>query len=243
MMSLTTNQRSGTIVAASGVFALGLVLCTIIAAVTLTKIKSEGQAIQVTGAAFKPIRSDYAVWEGVLSVTAPVLEDAYAKLTADLSRTEVFLRDNGFVPEQYQIKSVSIAEKRNAKREFIGYELSQKITVEMADVDSITSLANKASTLIAQGVKMQSRQPSYLFTGLDTLKIEMIRAATENAKLRAEQLAQTTGASVGSPRSARVGVFQIRALHSQDVSSRGVSDVSSIEKEIVSTVHVSFFID
>jgi hypothetical protein len=71
----------------------------------------------------------------------------------------------------------------------------------------------------------------------------MIRAATENAKLRAEQLAESTGKKVGAPRSARVGVFQIRPLHSQEVSGYGINDLSSIEKEIVCTVHISFMIE
>jgi len=71
----------------------------------------------------------------------------------------------------------------------------------------------------------------------------MINAATENAKLRAEQLARTTDQSVGASTAARVGVFQIRSLHSQDVSSRGISDVTSIDKEIVSTVPIDSLIE
>ena len=75
------------------------------------------------------------------------------------------------------------------------------------------------------------------------MKLEMIKAATENAKLRAEQLANTTGKKVGSPQTAKVGVFQIRPSHSQDVSDYGINDVRSIDKEIACTVHISFLID
>lgn len=79
--------------------------------------------------------------------------------------------------------------------------------------------------------------------GLYTVKIEMIRAATENAKQRAQQLAEITGRKVGAPASARVGVFQIRPLNSQEVSDMGMSDERSIDKEIVSTVNVSFLFE
>ena len=71
----------------------------------------------------------------------------------------------------------------------------------------------------------------------------MIKAATENAKLRANQLAQTTGSDIGAPVSARIGVFQIRPQYSQEVSDYGINDMSSIDKEIVSTVSVAFRIE
>ncbi len=90
---------------------------------------------------------------------------------------------------------------------------------------------------------LNSSNPRYLFTKLDSLNLKMIRKATENATLRAKQIAESTGKTVGAPVSARVGVFQIRPLHSQSVSARGISDATSIEKEIVSTVHMSFLIE
>ena len=124
-----------------------------------------------------------------------------------------------------------------------GYSLNQTVKIEMSDVDRITSLAGKASVLIEQGVEFNSRPPRYLFTGLDSLKLEMIQAATENAKFRAEKLAHTADRKVGAPTSARVGVFQIRPRHSQEVSGMGISDISSVEKEIVSTVHINFIVE
>lgn len=71
----------------------------------------------------------------------------------------------------------------------------------------------------------------------------MIKAATENAQLRARQLAESTGRRIGAPTSARVGVFQIRPRNSQEVSDYGVNDVTSIEKEIVCTVQATFLIE
>ncbi|RKX25083.1 MAG: hypothetical protein DRP45_06750, partial [Candidatus Zixiibacteriota bacterium] len=141
------------------------------------------------------------------------------------------------------IGTIRIRKDVDRTRQVVGYSLSQVIRVEMDDVHRITRLSKEASCLIEEGVEFSSSNPRYLFTGLDDLKIEMIRAATENAKLRAEELASVTGRTVGAPVSARVGIFQIRPLHSQDVKAMGMSDVTSIDKEIVSTVHVSFLIE
>ena len=238
-----SKYNSKSIIWASIIMALGLVLCAVVVSTSFMKVKGFGRTITVTGAAYKPITSDYAVWEGTISVTAATMETASTRLKADRRKTEAFLNKEGFVEENYEIKPVYIYKNFNREREITGYSLSQTVKVEMADVDRVTRLAKRASSLIEQGVEFNSSPPRYLFTGLDSLKLEMISAATENAKMRAEQLARTTGREVGSPTSARVGVFQIRPLHSQEVSGMGMSDVSSIEKEIVSTVHISFLID
>lgn len=70
----------------------------------------------------------------------------------------------------------------------------------------------------------------------------MIRAATENAQLRARELAESSGRKFGTPSSARVGLFQIRPRNSQEASDYGVNDVTSIEKEIVCIVQARFLI-
>ena len=241
-MLTNTQSRSGRPTAAA-IIGVALVVCAVIGSMTLVRVKSFGRTIAVTGAAFKPIRSDFASWEGVVSVRAPSMAQAYQKLDSDCDRVAEFLEHQGYLPETYRIGPVVIRKNMNRDREITGYDLSRTVSVEQADVDRIQLLAIEASTLIEKGVMIESRAPKYLFTGLDALKIEMIGAATENAKVRAEQLARTTGRSVGAPTAARVGVFQIRPRHSQEVSSWGISDVTTIDKEIVSTVHIDFLIE
>ncbi|MFZ5979050.1 MAG: SIMPL domain-containing protein [Candidatus Zixiibacteriota bacterium] len=242
-VSSENNKGYKGLVTASMVMALGLIICALIVTYGFIKVKGFGRTITVTGAAYKPIISDYAVWEGTISVTAATMESASTKLQADRKKTEAFLQKEGLTEDEYEIRPVYIYKNYNREQTITGYSLNQTVKIEMGDVDRITRLAKKASSLIDDGVEFNSLPPQYLFTGLDSLKLEMIRAATENAKLRAEQLARTTGHEVGSPVSAQAGIFQIRPQHSQEVSGMGMSDVSSIEKEIVSTVHVSFLID
>ena len=244
MVKNTDNQNgaSGALIA-SLIIGISLIVCAVIASQTLISVKGMGKTIRVTGAAVEPIRSDYAIWEGHVSVQTTEMAAGYAKLKADMEAVALFMRDAGFEEDQYEIGTVSIYERRNRDNVLTGYALSQEVKVEMENVDRIAQLAKNASTLIEKGVMMESRRPRFLFTGLDTLKIEMIRRATENAKLRAQQLAETTGREVGPPTSAGVGVFQIRPRHSQEVSGYGISDVTSIDKEIVSTVHIDFLIE
>ena len=236
-------RQTGGLVPASIVIGAVLIICTLVGSATIVKVKGFGNTISVTGAAFKPIKSNLAIWEAEITVTSVTLEDAYDRLKGDMKHLTRFMSDNGFESGDYKTLGVNIRKQYNRDRVETGVILTQKISLELVDVERISELSLKASELIEKGVEIRSFSPRYLFTGLDDLKLEMIKAATENAKLRAQQLAETTGNEVGAPTSARVGVFQIRPLHSQEVSSYGISDVSSIDKEIVCTVHVSFLID
>lgn len=227
----------------SFVVAVALIICSYIVSSSILTVKSMGRVISVTGAAYKNITSDYAVWEGHVNVTSPTMESGYTRMKEARAKAESFLNDAGFSPDNYEVSTVQIYKNRNRDGEITGYDFRQQFKVELPDVNRIKKLAGDASSLIEAGFEFNSMPPRFLFTGLDTLKLEMIRAATENAQMRAHQLAATTGREVGPPVSAQVGVFQIRPRHSQEVSSMGISDVSSVEKEIVSTVHVSFLIE
>jgi len=242
-MLTSIRNQSGGLVIASIIIGAAAIICALFLGSTLVKVKGLGQTIRVTGAAYKPIVSDFALWEGRLSVFAPSLDSAYAKIKDDLLIVERFLAVHDFAEEDYEIGTVTIAKRFNREGGLTGYFLGQSVRLEMDNVDPITRLAKAASALIEKGIEFESRPPRYIFTGLEPLKLEMIGAATENAASRAERLAASAGRTAGAPRSAHVGVFQIRPLHSQDVSDYGINDQSSIEKEIVCTVHIDFLIE
>jgi hypothetical protein len=236
------GAREGLFIA-SLILGLSLIACTVIAGRTFVRVKGFGQTIAVTGAAYKPIKSNYAIWEGWISATAASPEGAYSQLSKDRALLEAYLQEAGFAQGTYEAGGVSIMRNYNRDGIATDYVLRQQFRLELADIGRITDLSKNISSLIEKGVELDSRDPQYLFTGLNDVKLDMIRAATENAQQRAQQLAETTGRKVGAPTSASVGIFQIRPLHSQEVSDMGMSDVSSIDKEIVSTVHVSFLIE
>ncbi|HEX2896922.1 MAG TPA: SIMPL domain-containing protein [candidate division Zixibacteria bacterium] len=243
MNQITNPQNRSSLVIASVILGIVLIICTVIGARTLVKIKGLGNTIRVTGAAAKPIKSDYAIWTGSFSVNGATVEEAYPLLEIDLRKITSFMKKKKLDSSEFEISPVNIITNYNRERQIVDYTLSRTIQVEMADVERLGKISESASELIKDGVLFESRTPQYLVSELDTLKVEMIRAATENAKIRAEELARTTGNSIGAPRTASVGVFQIRPRHSQEVSSYGISDVTSIEKEIVLTVHIEFLID
>ena len=71
----------------------------------------------------------------------------------------------------------------------------------------------------------------------------MLGEAAKDAKVRAEKIAASTGNSIGAVRSARMGVMQITAADSTEVSDAGISDTSSIDKDVTAVVNVSFAVN
>lgn len=238
-----SDQKHNGHVPAALLLGIALIVCAFVVRSTILTVRSAGRTIAVTGAAFKPITSDYAVWDATLQVSSPELATAYAKLKTDLEAVQQFMADMKLTETDYEVGGVMIGRRHDREGRPTDYQLSLVIKVELADVPRITEVAKGSSKLFEQGIELVSHNPRYMYTKLEDVKIEMIRAATENAKLRAQQLAETTGREVGPPVSARVGVFQIRPRNSQEVSDYGINDVSAIEKEIVCTVQISFIIE
>jgi hypothetical protein len=71
----------------------------------------------------------------------------------------------------------------------------------------------------------------------------MLGAAVADAKLRAAEIADKSGATLGKLASASQGVFQITPAHSTEISGEGMYDTSSIEKTVRAVVTVSFGLD
>jgi hypothetical protein len=68
----------------------------------------------------------------------------------------------------------------------------------------------------------------------------MLSLATKDAMKRAEQIATNTNSKVGALRSARMGVFQITPLYSNEVADYGINDTSSLDKEITAVISCDF---
>jgi hypothetical protein len=131
----------------------------------------------------------------------------------------------------------------NETSEITGYALSQQIEVRSNDVQKIAQVAREATELINQGILIESKAPQYYYTQIGDLKVEMLGEAAKDAKERADKVASSTGSSIGSIRSAKMGVLQITAADSTDVSDYGVYDTSTIEKDMTAVVNISFAVD
>lgn len=189
------------------------------------------RTVSVTGLGSKDFTSDLIVWEGQFNRFSPDLETAYEQLNRDKQLVLAYLTSKGIPESSIVVNSVQTSERSDNKYEngnfvgsiFRGYNLSQMVRIESKEVATVENVSREVTELLNQGVAFQSFAPRYYYTGLADLKVEMIAKATEDARLRAEKIAEGGGSRLGDLISARMGVFQITGQNSGEDYSWGGS--------------------
>lgn len=211
--------------------------------------RTEGQ-IQVTGLGKMDFSSDLIVWEGHFEAKNINLKQAYLTLNNDKKVIEDYLIAKGIEKENLVFSAVKTAEQHKRVyssegeymgEEFVGYHLKQSIQIESKEVEKIERISREVTELLNQGVQLYSDPPRYYYTKLADLKIEMISAATEDARIRAEKIAKFSGGELGELDAAQMGVFQIVGQNSnENYSWGGTFNTSSREKTASITIKLIY---
>lgn len=243
-----TEQSGGR--AALGLFiGLGFVASAWILASAARDVSAGQDKVQIKGYAEQVVKADLGQWTGQFSVRADNLTTAYANLEAARTKVMAFLAAQGYGADKVTLSPVNTMARFKPlpngghTDEIVGYELSQTVSLRDADVARLDRFSREVTALIKDGLTFFSFPPQYYYTGLEGLKLNLLSAATQNAKERAEALAKASGAEVGRLRSARQGVFQVTSYPSTDTSDYGIYDTSSIDKAVKAVVTVEFAIE
>lgn len=234
--------------------ALALVVSTLIASVAFSVVKlSRPTTIDVRGSAKRRITSDLSEWSASVHVTRKERVEAYTALKKDVEVLTGFLEQAGFPRDQVRISAASIDElsheevvetgdRVTRKTVFDGWRASQTANVVSKDVQRVERVSREITQLLEKGLDISSQSPSYLFTGVGALKIEMLAEASRDARQRAERMIEAAGggATVGRVFGLDTGVININAANSTETSWEGNFDTSSFEKDILTTVRVRF---
>lgn len=240
-------------------FALANVICVSIFAYAYLAVKHEPKTLEVKGSAKKTIVSDTIAWECQISARDPNLTQAYDKIKADADRVSDFLRKNGIADKE--VTAAAINTNKIYQREVIPpppgaekttpqqivqsnkietYVLTQTIRIESRDMQKVPAVSRGVTSLIKDGVEIESRSPQYLYSKLSDLKIDMLAEATKDATSRATQIVTNANGGLGKLVEAKMGVMQINPKGVNEVSDTGNNDVTSLEKEILAVVTVRF---
>lgn len=237
-----------TLVAA--IFALAIIIASIILGNAFINRNQSQQTISVTGLGKEDFTSDLIVWEGRFVKENTDLQQAYADLANDKSLVTQYLASKGIKEENIVFTAVNT--KNNTRpsyaangnytgEEFIGYILEQSVKIDSKDVVGVEKISREITELLNQGVQFYSEAPRYYYTKIEDLKIEMISRATENARLRAEKIAENSGADLGSLVEASLGIFQITGQNSgEDYSWGGTFNTSDKNKTTSITMRLTY---
>lgn len=212
-------------------FSVAIVLASVFLGKAYVDRAIPPSTISVTGAGTADFTSDLIVWEGQFTRLNTNLNEGFDLLSKDREIVRQYLLDKGIDQNDFVFLSIRTSERRESQYyegnytgdRFVGYQLSQSIKIESKNVELIEKVSREVTELLNKGVQFRSEAPRYYYTQLADLKIEMISKATEDAKHRAEKIAEHGGAQLKQLKTAKMGVFQITGQNSSDEYSWGGS--------------------
>jgi hypothetical protein len=211
------------------------------------RIHHAEKRITVTGSATRRIRSDSIVWEASVRSQDPAMTAAYKKLAADMPVLMQFVKAHGVPDTEISTSATTVSEVHPRDQNGVyqeqvvaSYIVEQHITVTSKDIPKVEKVSREITDLLDKGIYVHSQAPLYIYTNLSALKLEMLAEASRDARLRAEKIAQNTGANLGGLLSSRMGVMQINPAFSTEVSAEGNNDKTTLDKDVLGVVTASF---
>lgn len=201
----------------------------IIAGAYKYKFKDRKRVI-VTGMAEKNFVSDLIVWQGDYSRVSMDLKQAYANLKKDEGSIRAYLQQKGLSINETVFSAVSINKLYNPvydqqgrllSNAFAGYSLTQNVKVESKNIDKVEKISREITELIQSGIELNSFAPSYYYSKMSELKIDLLAKASKDAKDRAQSITENAGSNLGDLKYANMGVFQITGQNSNENFSYG----------------------
>jgi hypothetical protein len=238
----------------AAVIAIGIVASIVTSTLVASKAYSSKfanaeiaqQSIVVKGKATKRVRSDQGKWWITVKGTGETIQTAHETLATGIERVDHFLDKKKFADDEITRGAISTTvfynrdSEGNLTREVVEYELSQYISVSTSEVEKIAATAGEVTDLLQDGIFVIGGTPSYTYSGVSAVKVEILADAAANARTRAEEVTLKAGGSVTTIKDIRQGVIQITTPNSTRVSSYGINDTSTIMKDVSVVVTVEF---
>lgn len=242
--------------------ALGMVGSTYIAAHTWRDVRKnpEKNNIRITGSAKKRIVSDLIEWTATIEDSGKDRTSAYLALKTGTDKVVEFLKSQGIPADAIKTQSANIVEEfetsiedkvlpgtnvpvRTEIRKSVGFRALQVVSVSSSNVQQIEKASREITSLLEQNVNVTSNEPSYYYTRLGELKLEMLAEAAKDARNRAENILRAAGnTEIGALVDSSMGIININPANSTETSTEGNNDTTSYEKDIITIVRAEYLV-
>ena len=227
------------------ILALGLVLAGLFVGIGFSRGRAADRYVTVKGISEREVQADLAIWPLRIVAASDDLATANAQLQESLRKIREFLTAQQIDPTGAQLQDFSVMDAQT--NQYSGgvqagarFVIRQTVVVRSTKPQLIGAASQHVSELVSAGVVLSSGGeygnggPTFVFTGLNKLKPEMIGEATARARESAEQFARDSRSGIGGIRRASQGVFEILPRDQAD----GITEASQIVKtvRVVSTI-------
>lgn len=243
-------KHSWSLVVSALLLGLSVVIGTVVVTRTIEYVKTFNTSLlTATGSAEQLVTSDTVKWTGdfFVNTDAASLQAGYSEMENAKAAVLEFLKNNDLPDDAITVAPVVMNQnyvdcKVNPEACAKGpsYRLSQTVIVESNDVRKVTAVAGDLGPLIRQGVMFTTQSLEYFYSKLPEIRAQLLAAATKDAQQRAEQIAKSTGGTVGQLVSLTTQPLQLTPVNSNRTSNSGTYDTSTIDKKLTAIVQASF---
>ncbi len=237
------NDRKLDLLLSALFLSIGMIVAGFFISQTLYKSKVALNVAEVKGLAERQVRADTAYWLIEYTVTGKNKEEIpalYKRSEADRMEILALLKSNGFstkeivpgiisyIKDEFRDENQNVVDERHL--------LVGTIEIQTNQVELVAKVRSQLNKLIAQGIDVRNNPPRYLFTKLNEIKPQMLKEATQNARLAAKEFAENAGVHVGGIRTARQGGFIVRDV------GQDYGDTNKIIKNVRVVTTITFFL-
>lgn len=235
------------------IIAVGICVSAFLIGYFFYKTKSPVKTVSVVGLAEKEFVSDLIVLDFSFKTKNMDMKLAFNELKEQREVVKNYLKEKGIAEKDIKFNAIDHTEDYDYQYDeihkrsisvFRGYVFTQSVRIESKEVQKVEELYQNMVDLLDQGVAVDAYSPSYYYTKLADLKMEMLASATEDAHHRAEIIATNAGAKLANLKVANAGVFQITAPNSadEDYTWGGVFNTSSKEKKASVNMRLTYYV-
>jgi hypothetical protein len=227
------------------ILALGISLAGFLAGNGLARARAADRYVTVKGVTEREAKADLAIWPLSVIGADNNLAAAHTKLESSITGVRQFLVKHGIDTSQVELTGFSVSDAQATeygpeRRPTNRYVIRETLMVRSQRPDLVAAASQQIGELAAIGVVVSSGPeyrgggPTFVFTGLNKLKPQMIADATARAREAAEQFARDSHSELAGIRQANQGVFEILPRD----QAPGIAAESQVNKtvRVVSTV-------
>ena len=224
-------------VISSALVAVGIIVLGICIKAGFGSLSQNARVVTVKGLAEREVKADKVIWPIVFKELGDNLPSLYTRVDEKNAIVLKMLKDNGIADEEIST-SIDVsdlqADSYSSEIRPYRYRISSIVTVNTNKVDVVRRLLAEQASLIQKGVAITFSNYSYPsiqfeYTGLNTIKPEMIQEATKNARKAASQFAADSESKLGKIKRANQGQFSIEDRDQNTPYIKKVRVVTTIE--------------
>ncbi|MEO0343904.1 MAG: SIMPL domain-containing protein [Pseudomonadota bacterium] len=174
---------------------------------------------EVKGLSERVVKADIATWKLAYQASANwevPISDTFDQATRDLDTVEDALESLGFLSDEVRVSPIFKNDRirTNNNNEIIDqwYVVEAEISISTNEPQKVEAARSEVLALVQDNIGIREQSIFYDFTNLNEIKPDMLREATENARLAANEFASNAGVKVGGIQSARQGGFGIEPV-------------------------------